>query len=153
MHRRLLAAFALVLVISAALSPSRAARADDWCWGDPIVLIGGKVVSIDIGVQGSWTQVANHVSNAHTRIYVPQGVSTSVLGYTPAPFTESVEFIPVAWLSNGANDIDIKVEVSFTRKTGESRDAQVDMTQDGYRTYGFRGETDEVINAKFRVRK
>jgi hypothetical protein len=48
MRRILLAALALAMVTGFALAPTRSAHADDWCWGDPIVMIGGKRVNINI---------------------------------------------------------------------------------------------------------
>ena len=156
MRRILFAALALVMAAGMALVPSRDAHADDWCWGDPIVSIGGKQVNIIIGVQGSWTQVANHVERAHTKVYVPYGVSTSLVGFTPAPFTETVEFIPVTWLSATSTTINVAFEVTFYRKPLSStsptyRLAEVDIVQNFKTTNVFPGQTNKAISGQFKV--
>src|SRR5688500_8507812 len=109
MRRILLAALALAMVTGFALAPTRSAHADDWCWGDPIVMIGGKTVNINVGVQGSTSQVESHVAAALTVVYVPYGVSYSVIGYTPAPFDEKAIIIPVSWLTATPTEINVLI--------------------------------------------
>jgi hypothetical protein len=153
MRRILLAALALAMVTGFALAPARNAHADDWCWGDPIVMIGGKTVNINVGVQGTSSQVAGHVSHALTVVYVPQGVSHSIVGYTPAPFEEKAVIIPVSWLAATATEINVKVEVWMLRKTTGSRSAGVMVTQNGVTIGQQYGRTDMKIAESFKVRR
>lgn len=153
MRRVLFAALALAMVIAGTLTPARSAHADDWCWGDPIVMIGGTQVNINIGVQGTTSQVEGHVSQALTIVYVPLGVSASVVGYTPAPFDEKAIVIPVGWLTATPTEINAVVEVTFIRISPGARSAGVMVTQNGATIGQEYGRTDMKLRESIKVRR
>ena len=93
MFRRLSrAVLAVALLSSLALFKTPSASANDWCWNDPIVTIGGHTVQILTGVQGSAADVDKYVERAHVRIFVPKGVDTELLLITDDLYDETSEF-------------------------------------------------------------
>jgi hypothetical protein len=133
----------LVIIGGIALYPASPASADDWCWDDPILMVDGQQVNINVGVQGAPQTVRSRVLNAHTTVFLPRGVNASIVGYTNRYFRETAEIVHVDWLNNNlGRRIEMVVWVSFTMAPGSpSMEARVDVTRQGYRHIGGRGTT------------
>jgi hypothetical protein len=134
---------ALIAIGGIALSPASPASADDWCWDDPILLVDGQQVNINIGVKADRQTVRTRVRNAHTKVFLPRGVNASIVGYTNRYFNETAEIIYVDWLNHEVGRrIEMLIWVSFTMAPGSpSMDARVDVTRAGYRHLGGFGTT------------
>lgn len=110
--------------------PSAVDASVEWCFDDPIVDIGGRRVSITVGVRGEPAQVRQQVKTAKVVIYVPAGVRTRLISTTAVFFKEEVEFRAfddVRW--ERGDPIPVLVQVTF-----EARgrfDARVDVVYPG----------------------
>lgn len=117
MRRIGLAVLSLWVLVGIALGPARPAHAEaDWCWGDPVVRIGGTTVAINIGVLGDSAVVDKDVKLARTTIYLPEGVSARVVGVTKEFFPETVHFVRGGGHWRAGQPIPVRVEVSFVAK-------------------------------------
>ena len=117
---RLPALVLLTLLAALWLASPSTARAEDWCFDDPIVEIGGHVVSIKTGVQGSAAEVERHVDEARVRIIVPHGVNTRLIASTRNHFDERTRFkkarkeiVPEGRAPRHGEPIQVRVEVTF----------------------------------------
>jgi hypothetical protein len=88
----MLAIGAALFLMSTAVFPVSHAHADEWCWDDPVVSIGGKIVSINVGVHGTAAEVQAGVRSATVEITVPEDVRTSIVSTTNTHFKEVVVF-------------------------------------------------------------
>jgi hypothetical protein len=93
LHRAVAFTLAALFLVGLALVRPDAASAElSWCWDDPIVSINGRVLNIDIGVQGDAATVSSTVKSTTTTIYLPRNVSARNLGSTNTYFREKVHF-------------------------------------------------------------
>lgn len=90
-RRRALALGVIGLAAGVSMRAHRAGAEGGWCWDDPILEIDGKLVRINIGIQGSGTLVRAHVQNAHTIVYLPPNVPARIAGFTINYFPETAE--------------------------------------------------------------
>jgi hypothetical protein len=95
--RRLSVALAGAALLSGALAQIPAAHADwdfTWCWDDPVVVVNGVPVHIDLGIQASAAQVQGAISSANIVVHVQQGATATVLqSNTPDyPATVTLKF-------------------------------------------------------------
>ena len=105
---------ALALVTSLTLSPVATVHASvDWCWDDPVVVIGGRSVTIRIGVHGTPTEVRRNVRAANITIYVPEGTAAALSVSTNVYFREHVTFVPVSGGVLVGKPIPVRVVVTF----------------------------------------
>ncbi len=104
--------FVLVLSAIAVLQPSRAAAEVTWCWDDPVVLINGNLVSINVGVYGDPLVVRRTVTLATIEIAVPAGVSTALVASTNLYFPERVVFVSRGQWQPG-EPVPVEVTVRF----------------------------------------
>ncbi|HZQ34507.1 MAG TPA: hypothetical protein VFD32_01150, partial [Dehalococcoidia bacterium] len=86
---------ALLLPLSGLLRPRPAHASEDWCFDDPVLVIGARSLRINLGVQGTPAQVAASVSSAEITVYVPQGVLASLSLGDSVHFPEHVRIVPV----------------------------------------------------------
>lgn len=86
---------ALLLPLAALLRPHPAHASDDWCFDDPVLVIGLRALRVNLGVQGTAAQVASAVSGAEVTIYVPQGVPATLSVGDSMQFPEHVRIVPV----------------------------------------------------------
>jgi hypothetical protein len=145
---------ALIVIGGIALYPAAPASADDWCWDDPILLIDGKLVNVNVGVKGGSSTVRARVRNAHTKVFLPRNVSASVVGFTNLYFPETAEIVRVDWLQyEPGKKIEMEIHVSFTMAPGSPEmDAKVDVTQNNYRTAGNSGKTTTGVKVQYQVK-
>jgi hypothetical protein len=102
----------LTLSMVAAAMPLPAAADIIWCWDDPVVLIGGRTVSISVGVYDDPLTVMRDVEVAHVTIIVPNGVSTLLVASTNLYFPERVTFVKRGAWTPG-QPIPVTVTVTF----------------------------------------
>jgi hypothetical protein len=135
--RTFIAALTGLALLGGILAHAPTARADDWCWDDPVVSIKGVPMSIAIGVHAGPGVAAQIVQDATIVITVPQGVTTDVLSTQNSPFQESVLFltglqprkpgtpqtITVAVLIRGTNPHEIATAVRISYKGHTRTDA------------------------------
>jgi hypothetical protein len=105
----------LAMLVAAAtlVAPRAVAASADWCWDDPIVVIGGRSVSINIGVYGAPADVRRNVSAADVTIYVPAGTVAFLSVSANRFFRENVEFVPVSGGALAGQPIPVTVVVTF----------------------------------------
>jgi hypothetical protein len=134
----------------------RTASAEDWCWDDPIVEIGGKRVSIKTGVRGSRAEVERHVDHVRVEIYTPRGVETRLIAETENYFEEVTLFRKMRREFRERNDnwrrgdpIPVRVEVKFRSK--KNFPAAVEVKHRGG-TKTVTGHTDREIVVEFTLR-
>ena len=127
----------------------RTAAAEDWCWDDPIVEIGGKRVAIRTGVRGSRDEVEKHVDHVRVEIFTPRGVPTCLIAETENYFEERTLFRKAHKEFRQRNDpwrpgdpIPVRVEVTF-RATKTFPAAVVVEHRGGTKT--VHGRTDREI--------
>jgi hypothetical protein len=105
-----------VLALLAAATPAPASADVIWCWDDPVVLIGGRPVSISVGVYDDPLTVMDDVQAAHFTIVVPHGVSTALVVSTNIFFPEHVRFEREgAWAPGQTIPVKVKVRFDATR--------------------------------------
>jgi len=75
-----LALTALVGVFAARSTP---AHADEWCWNDPTLIVNGRILHIDLGVQRN--QVST-VTDSTLVVTVPAGVTATLSGLNATNF-------------------------------------------------------------------
>jgi len=119
-HRTLIAG-ALALALGPAFA--RTASAEEWCWNDPLVEIGGKSVRIRTGVRGAAADVDRNVDEARVVIIIPHGVEARVLASTSDLYDEKTRLKKARneFRENGrawrpGEPIPVRVEVSFRAK-------------------------------------
>lgn len=117
MRRLALLVAAVVASIGVLAYSTGVARADDWCWNDPLVKIDGNYVDISSAVQGTTALVSANVASAEYTVHVAPGTPTEVL-FTYSPLFPQT----VRWVYDGTRNADgsqnVKVDVTFTKKTG-----------------------------------
>jgi len=92
---RLLLAIALLLPLAGLLHAPPAHASEDWCFDDPVLLIGARSLRVNLGVQGTAAQVAAAVSSADITVYVPQGVLATLALGNSVRFPEHVRIVQV----------------------------------------------------------
>ncbi len=100
------ALLALAFLVAAALPVARPARADDWCWDDPVVSVGGRL--IDIQVQMPSSKLLTMRSTTLT-VIVPSNVSAAVVvdDVSAFPMRTTISRTGRAW--NGVGPLPITV--------------------------------------------
>jgi hypothetical protein len=131
----------------------RSASAEDWCWDDPIVEIGGRRVSIKTGVRASKEDVEKHVDLVRVVIYTPRGVDTRLIAETENFFEERTLFRKERKEFRQRNEpwrrgdpIPVRVEVKFRAR--KSFPAAVVVEHRGGRKT-VNGQTDREIVVEF----
>ena len=103
-------------VVAVLQSPRRAAAEVTWCWDDPVVLINGTLVSINVGVYGDPLVVRSAVTLATIEIAVPAGVSTALVASSNLYFTERVVFVSRGqWQPGQPVPVDVTVTFQATQ--------------------------------------
>ncbi len=128
--------FVAALLIPAAIlfKPPSAHASEDWCFDDPVVVIGLRALRINLGVQGSAAQVAAAVDSADIVIYVPQGVPVSLSLGANVAFHEHVRFVPVpggsllGGILGGVVGQPIPVQIVVTWQATQALGAQISVT-------------------------
>jgi hypothetical protein len=140
---------ALFLFSLASVRPDAASAELSWCWDDPIVAIDGKVLNIDIGVQGDAATVTSAVKSTTTTIYVPRNVSVRNLGSTNVYFREKVRFrtTDATW-SGGPIRVRVETEFKSTRRLA----AQQRISHDGAVLSTVSGTTAGTLSQAFVLR-
>ncbi len=117
---------------SMAFSPP--AHADDWCWNDPVVSVNGHQAAINVGLQGTASDISARAQLALITVYVPVGANAKILAVQHGSFLEGVVFLPTFDSSKYGN-VNVKF---FAPGNPASRSAGVQITQDGQTitTYG-----------------
>ena len=98
MKRLLLLAFALVA--ATVLYPTTGARADDWCWSDPTLVVNGKTVHIDTGGPIAKKTL---MRSSTIVVTVPTNVDAQLTGAKTLNFPMNVSLVRAGvWSGTGA---------------------------------------------------
>ncbi len=92
---RLLLVLALLLPLAGLLRSRAAHASEDWCFDDPVLLIGLRSVRLNLGVQGTAAQIAAAISSAEITVYVPQGVPATLSLGSGVQFPEHLRLVQV----------------------------------------------------------
>ncbi len=137
-HIRLSSVLALALAVllgSYGLFGVASARANDWCFDDPVLNIGGTQVSIIVGVDVDPSLAASVVRSASIVVSVPEGTDTSLLS-SSGPFPENVRIEKHGRQDGDATPVKVTVSFDATSKV----DAALTVTY-GQNSVGDNGST------------
>jgi hypothetical protein len=113
--RRLTFLVAALIASVAVFTQVGAARADDWCFIDPLVKIDNNIVDMSVALQGTHASIKSAVNSATYTVHVAPGTQTRVLFSYGPDFPQNVQ-----WVYDGTRNADgsqnVKVDVSFTMK-------------------------------------
>jgi hypothetical protein len=152
MRRSLIALVAAVLALAVAPAPATEASVQ-WCWDDPVVVIDGRPVSINIGVFGTPRDVRANVSAAELTIYVPEQVLTRLSLGVSFYFREHVTFqrLPGRW--QVGEPLPVRVEVTF--KANKEMRVAVEvinpLSHTPYTPHRSHGSTKSKITTSFTI--
>jgi hypothetical protein len=83
------------LLVAVLLRPHAIHASEDWCFDDPVLLIGLHALRSNLGVQGTAAQIATAVSSAEITVYVPQGVPATLSLGNSLLSPEHLRIVPV----------------------------------------------------------
>lgn len=113
----------LVLALLGTLGGSERASAGlSWCWGDPVIHINGRPVSVSVGVLD--TDVTR-VEEAVVTFHVPKNATADVLYVATTPFKERAIIVKDQPNWDGKGDLKVPVDVYVKTKDGSRFDIQV----------------------------
>jgi hypothetical protein len=110
-------ALAGATLLGGVLAQAPAAHADFlWCWDDPVVVVNGTPVHIDLGIQGSPSQVHASIAAANIVVHVQAGATAVVpQSNTPDyPATVTVKFDKGGVWKSGP--VPIQVDTTFVQQ-------------------------------------
>jgi hypothetical protein len=128
---RLVPLLALVLVLLPAVA--RPARADDWCWADPTLVINGKTVHLDTGAPLPKKEL---IRASTVVVTVPVNVDAHLTGVNAPNFPMTVQLVRAGvWSGVGAvpvtatGVVDAPSDVPTAFKTWQSNTGATVQTQ------------------------
>lgn len=101
----------------------------EWCFDDPVVLINGAPVHIDLGIQASATTIQASITAANIVVHVPLNVTTALVSSTTTNYPAYVTFKNDKGGTWTAGPVPIQVVTTFSLKAGaKALNAQEQVT-------------------------
>jgi hypothetical protein len=117
--RAALAALGGLALVAAGIVQSRPAGAYElWCFDDPTVLINGRAVHINLGIQADQATILGSLASASIVVHVPQGVTTQFVSAANTWYPETVTFKADKGGTWKSGPVPIQVDTTFVRKAG-----------------------------------
>lgn len=128
-----------------AFSPGRARAGLAWCASDPVVLVNGQLISVEVNVPAD--QVEN-VRLAAVTFHVPVNVSAKVVFVDQSLFPETARIVWDREPWKRGDKLRVDIELSVFSRDGTRFDIAA-LVKDAYGNDDWRtGDTDHVLWAK-----
>lgn len=131
--RRIVLLLVAIAGLAGSLVAFPASASEDWCFDDPVIIVGGRTFALVVGVNGTPEAVRSHVSEAEIVVYVPPGATATLALGVDRYFRETVRFeqeqglaLPFSTASrSGGNSLTISFSVTVHASKAMQTSVQV----------------------------
>src|SRR5262245_49676439 len=109
----------MAMSMTGVFSTQSTAHADwDWCFDDPLALVQGRVIDVQVGVP--LTSIRNINGPVQVSLYVPSNVSANVLLSTGLLYPITTKVVRTSEVWRAGTPVNVRVDVLARSKAGTS---------------------------------